>query len=159
MEADLFDEPELFSTIAASGARALLIGRRALIAIGMPVLTADYDYWIHLDDIAAFNDALAPLGLVPTLSPEDARKRGRYRLENHEIVDVLLGRQIPMTTGGTLVFDEVWSRRSPVEVAPGVDAQIPCLEDLVGTKRFGARPKDLEDLRFLAVLIGTKEKG
>lgn len=158
MEADLFDEPDLFRAIAGSGARALLIGRRALIAIGMPVLTADYDYWLHLDDIAAFNDALSPLGLVPTRPPDDARKHGRYRLENHEIVDVLLGHRVPMKTGGALAFDDVWARRSVIEVAPGVDAQIPCLEDLAGTKRFGARPKDLEDLRFLEVLIGRKGK-
>jgi hypothetical protein len=156
MEADEFDEPDLFRAIAGGGTRALLIGRRALIALGMPVLTADYDYWVHFDDIAAFNAALEPLGLVPTATPEEARKRGRYRLENHEIVDVLLSRRVPMTTGGSLAFDEVWSRRVAIEVAPGVDAQMPCIEDLAGTKRFGARAKDLEDLRFLAVLMGKE---
>jgi len=29
---------------------------------------------------------------------------------------------------------------------------IPSLEDLIATKRFAARPKDLEDLRLLAAL-------
>ncbi len=42
MESDTFDEEELFSAILRSGARALLIGRRALVALGIPVLTADY---------------------------------------------------------------------------------------------------------------------
>ena len=41
-----FDEVEFFRAIAASGARALLIGRRALVALGIPVLTADYDFWL-----------------------------------------------------------------------------------------------------------------
>ena len=34
-----------------SGARVLLIGRQALIALGLPVLTADYDVWIAFEDI------------------------------------------------------------------------------------------------------------
>jgi hypothetical protein len=38
-----FEEVEFFRAVAGSGARALLIGRRALVALGMPVLTADYD--------------------------------------------------------------------------------------------------------------------
>jgi hypothetical protein len=50
-----FDELRFFEAIQNSHARALLIGRRALVLIGLPVLTADYDFWIAIDDIAAFN--------------------------------------------------------------------------------------------------------
>jgi hypothetical protein len=53
METSEFDEGSFFRAIAASGARAILIGRRALIALGIPVLTADYDFWVHPDDIEA----------------------------------------------------------------------------------------------------------
>ena len=49
MEATDLDERAFFGAIDASGARALLIDRKALIALGMPVLTADYDFWIHTD--------------------------------------------------------------------------------------------------------------
>ena len=58
MQGSEFDEVEFFRAIAASGARALLIGRRALVALGLPVLTADYDFWIHIEDIATFVDFL-----------------------------------------------------------------------------------------------------
>lgn len=51
MRGSEFDEAEFFRAIAESGARALLIGRRALVALGIPVLTADYDFWLHIDDI------------------------------------------------------------------------------------------------------------
>ena len=51
MRGSEFDEAAFFQAIARSGARALLIGRRALVALGLPVLTADYDFWIHIDDI------------------------------------------------------------------------------------------------------------
>ena len=57
MQGSEFDEPEFFRAVAGSGARALLIGRRALVVLGLPVLTADYDFWLHGEDIAAFNEA------------------------------------------------------------------------------------------------------
>jgi hypothetical protein len=47
MRGSAFDELSFFSAIEASGARALLIGRRALVVLGLPVLTADYDFWLH----------------------------------------------------------------------------------------------------------------
>lgn len=74
-----FDELAFFQAISGSGARVLLIGRRALVVLGLPVLTADYDFWLHFDDIECFNDALARFDLVPTHAPGEARRRGRVR--------------------------------------------------------------------------------
>jgi hypothetical protein len=151
-----FDEAEFFRSIAASGARALLIGRRALVALGIPVLTADYDFWLHIDDIAAMNAAVEPMGLSPTRTPEEARARGRYVLENDERVDVLVARAVPTVDGVQVAFDEVWSRRRTLEVAEGAVIAVPALDDLILTKRFGGRPKDLEDIRLLEALRGEE---
>jgi hypothetical protein len=41
VEGSEFDEGAFSRAVAGSGARALLVGRRALIALGIPVLTAD----------------------------------------------------------------------------------------------------------------------
>jgi hypothetical protein len=147
-----FDEAGFFRAIAASGARALLIGRRALVALGIPVLTADYDFWLHIDDIAAFNAAIEPMGLFPTRTPEEASARGRYVLENDERVDVLVARAVPTVDGVRVAFDDVWSRRRSLEVAAGVAVAVPTVDDLILTKRFGGRPKDLEDIRLLEAL-------
>jgi hypothetical protein len=147
-----FDEAEFFRSIARSGARALLIGRRALVALGLPVLTADYDFWLHIDDIAAFNGAVEPQGLLPSRTPEEARGRGRYVLENDERVDVLVARSVPTVDGVRVIFDEVWTRRQGLDVAPGASIAVPALDDLILTKRFGGRPKDLEDIRLLEAL-------
>lgn len=149
MEGTQFDEIELFRRIGESGARALLIGRRALVALGLPVLTADYDFWVHPEDIAAFNAAALPLGLVPSHTPDDARGRGRYVLENDEHVDVIVARFVTTVDGQKVALDELWARRVSVGLAPGVSLAIPCLDDLITTKRFGRRPKDLEDIRLL----------
>jgi hypothetical protein len=152
MDAYLFDQQEFFQAVAQSGARALLIGRRALIALGLPVMTADYDFWVHPDDAAAFNQALAPLGLSPNRTLAEARSIGRYVLENDVRVDVLIARGMPTIDGVRVLFDDVWTRRVPIEAAPGIHIAMPCLDDLIATKRFGARPKDAEDVRRLLEL-------
>ena len=152
MQGSEFDEAGFFQAIAASGARALLIGRRALVALGIPVLTADYDFWLHIDDITAFNAAVELQGLFPTRTPDEARGRGRYTLENDERVDVLVARTVPTVDGVRVSFEDVWSRRRPLEVAPGIPVAVPALDDLILTKRFGGRPKDLEDIRLLEAL-------
>lgn len=152
MRGSEFDEIEFFRTISESGARALLIGRRALVALGIPLLTADYDFWIHIDDIAVFNNAVEPHGLHPTRTPDEARGRGRYVLENDERVDVLVARSMPTIDGVRVAFDDVWPRRRALEVTAGVQVAVPELDDLILTKRFGGRPKDLEDIRLLEVL-------
>jgi hypothetical protein len=147
-----FDEAEFFRSIVGSGARALLIGRRALVALGLPVLTADYDFWLHIDDITAFNAAVERQGLSASRTPDEARGRGRYVLENDERVDVLVARSVPTVDGVRVAFDDVWTRRRGIEVAPGVTIAVPALDDLILTKRFGGRPKDLEDIRLLEAL-------
>ena len=152
MQGSEFDETEFFRAIAASGARALLIGRRALVALGIPVLTADYDFWLHIDDIATFNAAVEPQGLFPTRTPDEARGRGRYVLENDERVDVLVARTVPTVDGVRVAFEDVWSRRRTLEAAAGITVAVPALDDLILTKRFGGRPKDLEDIRLLEAL-------
>jgi hypothetical protein len=147
-----FDEIGFFRAIHQSGARALLIGRRALVLLGLPVLTADYDFWIAIDDIAAFNHAVVQCDLHPSVVPDEARRRGRYVVENDEHVDVLVARSVTTVDGVVVSFDEVWSRRRAVTLEPGIDVQLPIVDDLILTKRFANRPKDLEDIRLLRIL-------
>ena len=152
MQGSEFDETEFFRAIQKSGARALLIGRRALVALGIPVLTADYDFWIHIDDIGRFNEAVGTSELLPTRTPDEARARGRYVLENDERVDVLVARSVPTTDGVRVAFDELWERRRILALTGDVEVTVPSLDDLILTKRLGGRPKDLEDIRLLEAL-------
>lgn len=157
MEGSEFDPLEFFGAVHRSGARALLIGRQALIALGLPVVTRDYDFWIHIDDARLFNEALAPFGLVPNRSPEQACAVGRYALENSEKVDVIVARAVPTIDGQRVAFDDVWTRRRELELAPGAKVVVPSTADLILTKRFGARPRDAEDIRLLEVLRSKEE--
>lgn len=156
VQASPFDELEFFRAIAASNARALLIGRRALIALGLPVMTRDYDFWIAIDDCASFNDALRPLELYPTRTPEEARLNGRYVVEGDEHVDVLVARAVGTTEGEMVQFEEVWQRRMYLDLIDGVRVAIPSIQDLIATKKFGARPRDADDIRWLEQLKATR---
>lgn len=152
MQGSEFDERAFFRAITASGARAMLIGRRALIALGLPLMTRDYDFWLHDDDAAIFNAAAAPFDLIPNRSPAEARSFGRYVLENDEKVDVLVARGVSTTDGVHVLFADVWGRRRTLEVGEGATIPVPSLDDLILTKRFGGRPKDAEDIRMLEAL-------
>jgi len=77
MQAGEFDEEAFFDALAKRGARVLLIGRQAMIALGVPVLTSDYDLWAHIDDLELLNGAMARLDLYPSCPPEQARRQGR----------------------------------------------------------------------------------
>lgn len=151
MESDAVDEADLFRAIAQSGAQALLIGRQALIMLGLPLMTRDFDYWIRHEDIERFNGALLPLGLHPTHSPEQARARGRYVLENGEHVDVMVVREAHTQDGAAVRFESLWEQRQVLDVG-SVEVVIPSIEGLILTKQLGGRPKDAEDIRMLRVL-------
>jgi hypothetical protein len=151
VEPSHFDEVEFFRALHRSRARALLIGRRALVVLGLPVLTADYDFWLAIEDIAAFNAVAEPFDLHPACTPEEARRRGRYVLENDEHIDVLVARSVTTLEGHVVAFDAVWARKR--EIALGqVSVALPTVDDLILTKQINPRPKDLEDIRLLRIL-------
>lgn len=152
MQASAFDEIEFYAAIARSGARALLIGHRAMVALGFPIGTLDYAFWLHPDDIEAFNQAVAHLDLAPNRSPEAARATGRYVLEGDERVDVLVARQVSTVDGVRVRLDDLLTRCHRFEVAPDAIVPVPLVSDLIATKRFAARAKDLEDIRLLEAL-------
>jgi hypothetical protein len=153
-----FDERRFFQGIAQSGARALLIGRRALVALGLPLLTADYDFWVHPDDVALFNAAVEPLGLIANHTPDEVHKRGRYVLENDEHVHVLATRAVSTVDGVVVAFEDLWNRRQTLHLDPDTPITIPSLADLILAKRFAARPRDIEDIRLLQTLAATERK-
>lgn len=140
--AETYDE-DVLRAIAESGARTLLIGRRALVVLGLPVMTSDYDVWVHIDDIEKLDAAFARLDHHPNHTPEEARKRGRYVLENDQHVDVLVARRGREVGGVVLSFDDAWARRVVFSPYAGVDVPIPCIDDLVTTKRWASRARDV----------------
>ena len=117
MDASDLPEIDLFRAVRNSGARSLLIGRRALVALGLPVSTFDYDFWLHFDDVERFNSALEAYDHFPKHAPAEARARGRYVIENGEHIDVLISRSRTSIDGQVLSFDDAWARRQTLPFA------------------------------------------
>ena len=151
MEPSRFDELQFFRALQRSGVRALLIGRRALVVLGLPLLTADYDFWVAADDIASFNASAERFDLRPTHAPDAARRHGRYVLENDEHIDVLVSRSLTTVDGTIVAFDDVWARRVMARIGDA-EVALPSIDDLILTKQVASRPKDLEDIRLLRIL-------
>ena len=150
MEPSRFDEVEFFRAVHHSGVRALLIGRRALVVMGLPVLTADYDFWLAIEDIAPFNGIGEQFDLHPTCTPDEARRRGRYVLESDEHMDVLVARNMTTLDGHVIAFDTMWARKREITLGD-VPVSLPSVDDLILTK-INPRPKDLEDIRLLRII-------
>jgi hypothetical protein len=123
--------------------------RSAPLSRRLPMVTTDYDLWVHIDDIEKLNQSVAPLDLIPTLTAEEARRRDRYALEDGEHVDVLVARSRSAPDGARPDFDDAWARREEIPYGGGVRLAIPSIDDLIRTKRWAMRNKDVADLRLL----------
>lgn len=158
VEGSAFDEEALFSALARGGIRVLLIGRRALVALGLPVLTADYDFWLDIDQMELLNAIVEPFELFPNRSPAEARRVGRYILQGDERIDVLIARQVSTRDGIPLRFEDAWARRIVVPYSASVSLDLPCIDDLIMTKRWSLRPKDVNDIELLEKLKRGEER-
>lgn len=102
---------------------------------------------------------LNALDMGPSAQPADARKRGRYAIENSVRVDVLVARAQSTKDGAIrLSFDDCWSRRQTVKYG-GIEVFLPSIADLVTTKRWNMRVKDLPDIQLLESLRREVEGG
>lgn len=128
-----------------------MIGRRALIMLGAPVLTSDYDVWVHIDDIEKLNASFDGVGLSANKSPAEARSSGRYVFENDIRVDVMVARSASTPDGVRLDFDGAWERRQMLDIGNGLQVGLPSIDDLITTKRWASRPKDMVDIQWLEV--------
>jgi hypothetical protein len=99
-----------------------------------------------------FSDEDFVLDHEPNRSPDEARRAGRYVLENGEHVDVMVARAKTDSEDHALDFDSAWSRRQTIEVAPGVAVHLPSLEELIATKRWASRPRDVVDIQYIEQL-------
>lgn len=77
-------------------------------------------------------------------------------MEGDEHVDVLVARAVSTVDGVLVAFDDVWARRVELPLGDGVAIAIPSIDDLIATKRFGARPRDADDIRWLESLRASK---
>lgn len=65
---------------------------------------------------------------------------------------MLVACSVTTRTGEIVEFEALWGRRKQIDVASGIHVFVPSVDDLILTKRFVLRPKDVEDIRALELI-------
>ena len=72
-------------------------------------------------------------------------------LENGEHIDVMIARAKSTKDGVVLRFDDAWARHRRLDGGDGL-LRVPALSDLITTKRWAMRERDLLDIAYLEAL-------
>jgi hypothetical protein len=142
---------KLIRVLNRSKIRYLIIGRRAVILYGGPVLTADADLWIHPEDKKrVLSLLLDKLGLEISGSP-DTKKPIVSGFSGPKKFDFFFQRSVRNIEGETIEFEDCYEnsvlKEDPTE---DVGFRIPSIDDLIRLKKI-RRPnvKDEQDIEYL----------
>jgi hypothetical protein len=129
----------------------LIIGRRAVILYGGPVLTADHDLWIHpADKKKTLTLLLEKFGFELSDSP-DTKKPIVTGFSGMEKYDLFFQRSVKNIENETIEFDECLKNSIMKEdLEEDVQFRIPSIDDLIRLKKI-RKPnvKDEQDIEYL----------
>jgi hypothetical protein len=133
------------------GIRHLLIGRRAVILYGGPVLTGDNDIWIHTADREKTLTLLErDLGFELS-HPANTKRPIVTAFSGMKKFDLFFYKSTKNTEGEAIHFDECYRNAVLIEdPAEDIHFRVPSIDDLVRLKKI-RKPngKDQQDIEFL----------
>ena len=154
MEPEIFLDPlDFLRRLHASDAKYLLVGRQAMVLLGAPVLSADYDFYLspEPEDLQAVLSIAGEMRLE--VSPRNARRRPMFSLLSDTLkLDFFRARRYALVEGGSFTFEEIFERRRVVRV-DDFAVYVPTVRDLILTKMVRDLPRDREDLKYLRLLL------
>lgn len=131
--------------------RYLIIGRRAVILYGGPVLTADHDLWLHPEDKKKVLSLLSEkLGFNLSHSP-DTRSSIVTGYSGTKKYDLFFQRSVKNTENETIEFEGCYGNSVLKEDKRAkVSFRIPSIDDLIRLKKV-RKPnvKDQQDIEYL----------
>jgi hypothetical protein len=131
--------------------RCLIIGRRAVILYGGPVLTADHDLWIHPEDKKKTLFLLSEELGFELSHPPDTRRPIVTGFSGMKKYDLFFQRSIRNLENETIDFEECY-KNSIIKEDPTEDIsfRIPSIDDLIRLKKI-RKPniKDEQDIEYL----------
>ena len=135
--------------------RYLIIGRRAVILYGGPVLTADHDLWIHPKDKGkTLSLLLNELGFELSHPPDTKRPivTGFSGLRKY---DLFFQKSVRNIENETIEFEECYRNSTIKEDAKeNVNFRIPSIDDLIRLKKI--RPPNVKDEQDIEYLLKAK---
>lgn len=154
-----------------AGVQYLVVGGVAVGLHGYPRTTQDLDLVVRLDreNAAQALDALSALGyrpMVPVrlLDFADPTVRARWIQEKGMVVLSLVSERydrltVDVFTSAPFDFEEEFHRREGSEVEPGLVIPLVSVEGLIRMKEAVARPKDLDDVEHLRLILEERRQG
>jgi hypothetical protein len=131
--------------------RYLIIGRRAVILYGGPVLTADHDLWIHPGDKKKVLSILLEKFGFELSHPPDTKRPIVTGFSGMRKYDLFFQKSVRNMENETIEFEECYKNSITKEdVGMGVSFRIPSIEDLIRLKKI-KKPnvKDEQDIEYL----------
>jgi len=131
--------------------RYLIIGRRAVILYGGPVLTADTDLWIHPGDKKKALSSLSDKLDVEISDSPDTKKPVISGFSGPKKFDFFFQKSVRNIEGETIEFEDCYQnsilKKDPRE---NVSFRIPSIDDLIRLKKI-RRPnvKEEQDIEYL----------
>lgn len=135
--------------------RYLIIGRRAAVLYGAPVLTADYDFWIDAADRTRVLDYFINKDCsLP--EPEDSLKPVVQVYAGPSKIDLFFHRSIRNVEGDLIEFATCYENAT-IKEDPDLDIffRIPSIDDLIKTKKI--RKENVKDLQDIEYLLKAKD--
>jgi hypothetical protein len=131
--------------------RYLIIGRRAVILYGGPVLTADHDLWIHPDDKKKTLLLLLEKFGVELSHPPDTEKPIVAGFSGMKKYDLFFQKSVRNIEGDTIEFEDCYKNSIlKKDLKEDVSFRIPSIDDLIRLKKI-RKPnvKDEQDIEYL----------
>ena len=167
---DLSALESVVASLNSASVRYLIAGGLAVAAHGYLRFTADVDLVIELDPdniVAAFT-ALEALGYHPTVpvtAKQFADQSQRERWVNERRMQVLnlfsdRFRTTPIDIFVTEPFDfqKEYANAMTSDIAPGSSVRFVSIETLIEMKTIAGRPKDLDDIEHLRLILDEGER-
>ena len=146
---------EIIKDFNQLGIRYLIIGRRAAVLYGAPVLTADYDFWIDAADRTRVLDYFINKDCsLP--EPEDRLKPVVQVYAGPSKIDLFFHRSVRNVEGDLIEFETCYENAT-IKEDPEQDIffRIPSIDDLIKTKKI--RKENVKDLQDIEYLLKAKD--
>ena len=136
--------------------RYLIIGRRAVILYGGPVLTGDHDIWIHATDKKKVLSLLAEeLGFELT-HPVDTKRPIVTGFSGMRKYDLFFQRGVTTIENERVEFEECYRNSVLVEdPSKNISFRVPSIDDLIRLKKI--RPPNVKDEQDIEYLLKAKQ--
>jgi hypothetical protein len=131
--------------------RYLIIGRRAVILYGAPVLTGDNDIWIHTGDREKALSLLAKKFDFELSHPVETKRPIVTGFSGMKKYDLFFQKSARNVENDTVEFEECYRNSVLVEdLAKRISFRVPSIDDLVRLKKLRKpNAKDEQDIEYL----------